>query len=233
VLICGRSPRGAFICESAFPRGALMAGRSPPRSPPRGMLADGGRGTDCGRIAGTVDRALSVGAFGLMPADAGRRPPRFSNPPAVGGCGIDRAPPTSGGTPPRVMLGEAFAPRGILSGRCTPRATVPGFWTPRALPISGRPTPPFVRKPAFPRLMGLPSRLTTGRENACGGGATRDGMWPPSIVVRVGRASTARTGVMRLNWFGATRILLCATGSEFTRVLRDTAVNPPGARMFA
>jgi hypothetical protein len=76
--------------------------------------------------------------------------------------------------------------------------------------------------------------LTTGRENVRGGGmAALRPAFAPSIVVRVGRASAARTALTRVNCCGEMRIALRATGRELTRVSRDTAVNPFGARMLA
>ena len=55
----------------------------------------------------------------------------------------------------------------------------------------------------------------------------------PSIVVRVGRTSNDRVGVILPNSFCETLTLLRATEREFTMVSRDTAVNPLGARILA
>lgn len=77
--------------------------------------------------------------------------------------------------------------------------------------------------------------LTTGRAKARAGAATPLRLAPPMIVVRVGCTPGVRTEFsdVRLSWFGATRTEFRATGSEFTNVFRDAAVNPFGARMFA
>lgn len=103
-----------------------------------------------------------------------------------------------------------------------------GMFCPRALPIcvDGRENPRFVA---------LDARLAIGRENACGGGAAARLKFPPSIEVRVGRtlAKPPPSGVARLNWFGETLIRFRPTGIEFTSVLRETAVNPPGACRLA
>lgn len=86
-----------------------------------------------------------------------------------------------------------------------------------------------------PRLpAGGATRLTTGRANVRGGGATVDlPAFAPSIVVRVGFTSSERVGVALLSSFGETLMLFRATDREFTSVSRDTAVNPFGARMLA
>jgi hypothetical protein len=55
----------------------------------------------------------------------------------------------------------------------------------------------------------------------------------PNTVVRVGRASTLRIGETLLISFGEIRTLLRATFCEFTSVLRETAVKPFRACMFA
>jgi len=76
--------------------------------------------------------------------------------------------------------------------------------------------------------------LTTGRAKLrVGAAAPRE--VPPSIVVRVGLTPGERTDAndVRLNWFGETRTEFRDTGSEFTSVFRDAAVNPPGARRLA
>jgi hypothetical protein len=87
----------------------------------------------------------------------------------------------------------------------------------------------------FPRLVPFASWPPIGRENACGGEAAARLKFPPSIEVRVGRtlAKPPRSGVARLSSFGETLIRFRATDIEFTSVLRETAVNPPGAWRLA
>jgi hypothetical protein len=57
--------------------------------------------------------------------------------------------------------------------------------------------------------------------------------WAPSREVMVGLTSNERTGVIRLIWFGETRIAFLATFCEFINVCRETAVKPLGDFMFA
>jgi hypothetical protein len=80
----------------------------------------------------------------------------------------------------------------------------------------------------------IAARLTTGRAKVRGGGAAD--LIPalgPSIVARFGFTSSVCTGVILLSSFGETRIAFRATDCELTKVWRETAVNPFGARMFA
>lgn len=112
-------------------------------------------------------------------------------------------------------------------------------------PTTFRPTAfPPIGRPAFaageagcnePRLpAGGATRLTAGRAKArWGGTAAERPAFGPSMVVRVGFTSSERTGATRLSWFAEIRTLLRATGSEFTNALRETAVNPLGARRLA
>ena len=77
-------------------------------------------------------------------------------------------------------------------------------------------------------------RLITGRASVrCGGIAADLPAFPPSIVVRVGLASTVCTGLTRPSSFGEILTALRATGCEFTNALRETAVNPLGTCIFA
>ena len=96
--------------------------------------------------------------------------------------------------------------------------------------IDGRPTPATPLRFAVAGVMWL----ITGREKLRAGAADPRPA-PPAIVVRVGLTSGARTAevLTRLSWFGATRTELRDTDSEFTSVLREAAVNPLGACMFA
>ena len=85
-----------------------------PVAPPRGILDDGGRGTDCGRICGAVSRALigPVGPAlerGTFPAPMPDRPPM--DPAALGGRGTERAPIPVGGLIPVPAFGEPAVPR--------------------------------------------------------------------------------------------------------------------------
>ena len=183
----------------------------------------GGRGTERGATDPRSGiRALLFGAaarFGMF--SAGRCALR-----AFSFCAL----------PIRALLFGAAARFGMFSaGRCTPRALP--VWV---LPITGRSV--FLPMPAVgvagwndPRLpAGGATWLTTGLANVlCGGTAAALPALAPSTVVLVGFTSRAWTGVIRLSWFGATRIALCATGREFTSVSRDTAVNPFGERIFA
>jgi hypothetical protein len=76
-------------------------------------------------------------------------------------------------------------------------------------------------------------RLTTGRANArCGGTAALPPL-EPSMLARVGATPGEWTALILLKAFGETRRLLRETDSEFTSVLRETAVKPPGECMFA
>ena len=96
--------------------------------------------------------------------------------------------------------------------------------------IAVRPTPATPLRFAVAGVMWL----ITGREKLRVGAADARPA-PPAIVVRVGLTWGARTGevLTRLSWFGATRTEFRDTGSEFTSVLREAAVNPFGACMFA
>lgn len=76
-------------------------------------------------------------------------------------------------------------------------------------------------------------RLTTGRANARCGGTAALAPLEPSMLARDGATPGECTAPTRLNALGDTRKLLRETESEFTSVLRETAVNPPGACMFA
>lgn len=176
--------------------------------------------------------------------------PRFSNPPAVGGRGTEReaADPRSGIR--TLLVGLALfgvAPRfGTFSARGT-------FPVCAGLSIL-RPTFPLcaglsILRPTFPlpalvvgetvwnepRLpAGGATRLTTGRaKECCGGTAAERPVFEPSIAVLVGFTSNEWTGLTRLSWLGEIRTAFRATFCEFTRVLRDTAVKPFGACMFA
>ena len=53
------------------------------------------------------------------------------------------------------------------------------------------------------------------------------------MLARVGATPGECTALILLKAFGETRMLLRETDSEFTSVLRETAVNPPGACMLA
>lgn len=88
---------------------------------------------------------------------------------------------------------------------------------------------------SVPRLpAGGVALLTTGRDMVRGGGmAVLRPLFAPSMLVRVGRASTARTAATWLNCCGVTRTALRATGRELTSVSRETAVNPLGTRILA
>jgi len=100
--------------------------------------------------------------------------------------------------------------------------------------LPGRAFPPRVPALNEPRLpAGEAERLTIGRAKArCGGTAAlppRD----PSMLARDGATPGEWTALTRLKALGETRKLLRATEREFTSVSRETAVNPPGLRMFA
>jgi hypothetical protein len=113
------------------------------------------------------------------------------------------------------------------AGRCIPLICDPE--------LSFRPTPATGEALwNVPRLFaGGATRLTIGRANERWGGTAACLPAPePSIVVRVGLASTLRTGLTLPNSLGETLTLFRATGWEFTNVLRETAVNPLGARML-
>lgn len=92
-----------------------------------------------------------------------------------------------------------------------------------------RATPPASPKPR-PLFVTVP-RLNVGRETLLDGGAIA--RWPPTTAVLLGRTSTERTAVMLPSSFGETRMLLRATCCELTSVLRETAVKPLGACIFA
>jgi hypothetical protein len=149
-----------------------------------------------------------------------------------------------------------------LGGRGTPRAAIEPCWTARGLLNPGRElltigrelvTPGLelliigrrLLKPLFglatlavraPRLnpprAGAPIRLTTGREKERVAGAEALVPRDPKEV-RVGRTASECTAVIRLICFGETRMLFRATDREFTIVVRETAVKPPGRRIFA
>lgn len=157
--------------------------------------------------------------------------PRFSNAPALGGLGTER---------------EAIAPRSGIGFGVPPRFAMlsAGRWTPPLrtcpLPICGllglgvmRATgDPSCKEPRPPA--GGATRLTTGRAKARSGGAAADlPAFGPSIVVRVGLASTLRSGVTRLSWLGEILTAFRATDCELTSALRETAVKPFGARKLA
>jgi hypothetical protein len=95
------------------------------------------------------------------------------------------------------------------------------------LPIAGPGRP----KPSRP-APGAELRAIVGREKLREGGVTA-ALAPPITALRLGRAFSEWTGVILLIWFGDTRSSLRATCCPLTRVLRETAVNPFGARMFA
>lgn len=84
-----------------------------------------------------------------------------------------------------------------------------------------------------PRLAGEAERLTTGRANACCGGTAALPPRDPSMVARDGAIPGEWTALIRLKALGETRRLLRETEREFTRVSRETAVNPPGLCKFA
>jgi len=119
-------------------------------------------------------------------------------------------------------------------GRCTPAPFIEPLCRCAGLPKSGRAFTPALT-PALPRMPeGGETRLTTGRVKLRGGGAAAlIPAFGPSIAVLVGLTSSECTGVTRLSWFGEMRIALRATGCEFIRVCRETAVKPLGACMFA
>jgi hypothetical protein len=123
---------------------------------------------------------------------------------ALGGCGTERAVVAPGVPMFAVPRAPAFAEKFPI-GRCAPGL-----------------------------IWGEAMWLTIGREKVLAGGleANRPA-FAPSVVVRVGVTFNERKGVSRLIWFGERRMLLRATGSEFTRVLRETAVNPLRAFRFA
>ena len=76
--------------------------------------------------------------------------------------------------------------------------------------------------------------LTTGRAKLRGGGIAVDRRaFSPSMVVLVGVTLSSRTGVTLLSCSGDILMALRATGCEFSKVLRETAVNPLGACRFA
>jgi hypothetical protein len=153
-------------------------------------------------------------------------PLRFAGTPALGGRGTER---------------EAICPRsGILTLLFGPAARFgmfsAGRCAPRLLPICVVGLPELC--PADAGVLRLATggaiRLTTGRAKLRGGGMADDlAAFAPSIVVFVGLTSSARTGVTLLNWLGEIRTAFRATGCEFTNVVRETAVNPFGACMFA
>jgi hypothetical protein len=97
--------------------------------------------------------------------------------------------------------------------------------------------PPLLRvTPALPEP-GRPeyavfARFIVGRAKLRDGGVTA-ARCPPTIAVLPGRTSTERTAVILPSSLGETRMLLRATCCELTSVLRETAVNPLGACMFA
>lgn len=91
---------------------------------------------------------------------------------------------------------------------------------------------PRVEELNDPRL-GAAIRPTTGRENARAGGTAALVPVEPAMLALVGATPRVCMAVMRLICEGETRTLLRATESEFTRVLRETAVKPPGRFMLA
>ncbi len=196
-----------------------------------------GRGADCGLIDGPAPRPASgpIGdpeTFDRGPFCIPDRIPFM--PPALGGRGTERDQVDDG--PRMLLLGEA--PRlGIFIGRCTPALPMDRpllFIAPGRVPNPPR-APTFALALAFPRMAeGVEIRLTTGREKLRGGGAAAiRPAFGPSMLVRVGRTFSERTGLILLIWFGETRIAFRATDCEFSSVLRETAVNPFGACMFA
>jgi hypothetical protein len=88
---------------------------------------------------------------------------------------------------------------------------------------------PLLKVPRF----GAAMWLITGRENARVGGRAALAPVEPATLARVGAIPRECTAVTRLICAGETRMLLCATDSEFTRVLREIAVKPPGWFMLA
>jgi hypothetical protein len=161
------------------------------------------------------------------------RDPKF---PAFGGRGTERAPiepfivlellnPGLELLNPGLELLNA-GPRFVLpiAGRCI-LLIWPGLATLELKP----PRPAELKPPRF----AIAARLTTGREKARDGGTAALTPLEPMMLARVGMTPSECTAVMRLIWFGAMRKLLCATESEFTSVVRDTTVNPPGRRIFA
>ena len=183
-------------------------------SPPRGTLTDDGRGSDCGRISGAVERAPIVG-----------RAPLSGIPRDIPGTADGR------GTEPLPIAPRSVAP---VAGR--PMLFVPMLVRPMLLGPMPRLVLPELRIVAMlPRFTdGGVMRLIIGREKVRAGAAVPRPA-PPSMVVRVGCTPGVLTDVsdVRLSWFGETRTPLCATESEFTSVLREAAENPPGARRFA
>ena len=113
-------------------------------------------------------------------------------------------------------------PAAAIDGRCA------------ALFEAGRDPIPYPAL-ALPRpAVAIEAWLTIGRAKLRGGGAAA--LVPalaPSRVVIVGFIFSEWTGVMRLIWFGETRIAFRATFREFINVCRETAVKPFGDFMFA
>jgi len=94
-----------------------------------------------------------------------------------------------------------------------------------------RATAPALPKPGRPEYVAF-ARLIVGRAKLRDGGVPA-ARCPPTIAVLLGRASTERTALILLRSFGDTRMLLRATCCELTSVLRETAVKPLGACIFA
>jgi hypothetical protein len=161
--------------------------------------------------------------------------------PAFGGRGIERDPTE---LVERIEPGfgdDDTSPCGIRGPPMELRVPFPGLDIPRLTPICAEPI--LLRPAGVLRTLARPLRfavggfmwLTTGRAKLRDGVAAGCPALAPSIVVRVGRTSGERTADsdVRLNWVGETRTEFRATGSEFTSVFREAAVNPFGARRFA
>jgi hypothetical protein len=179
------------------------------------MLADGGRGTLLLElICGDEYRPFIPPALFMPPLfiPSMLRGPRL---PAFGGRGTERAPIAL--VAGRELLNAA--PRLVLL------IAPPGRATFELNPLRAE----ELNDPRF----GVDMRLTTGLENACAGGTAALAPVEPIMLALVGPTPSECIAVIRLIWLGATRILLCATESEFTNVFRETAVNPPGRLMFA
>ena len=174
------------------PREAPVGGRSEPR----GIMAVGGRGTDCARSGLPAVPGPSFLAAGKL----GRAPlPRpglvglaFSGPLAVGGRGTIRGV-TAGRSPIAPALPGAVRLATAVEARSDPRAPASSDGL-AALPAVG----PVCRPRVLAFASGGAMRLTVGRVVLRGGIAAERAAFSPNMLVFVGARLSARAGLTLL-----------------------------------